>query len=53
MAKVVCVVIYIEKSLGCYAAFTLVNKPVAGVLDEPYSQLCPLSGVAGQDRQST
>jgi hypothetical protein len=26
---------------------------VAGVLDEPYSQLNPLSGVAVQDRQST
>ncbi len=27
--------------------------PVAGVLDEPYSQLTPLSGVAVQARQST
>ncbi len=26
--------------------------PVAGVLDEPYSQLIPLSGVAVQARQS-
>jgi hypothetical protein len=27
--------------------------PVAGVLDEPYSQLTPFSGVAVQARQST
>jgi hypothetical protein len=27
--------------------------PVVGVLDEPYSQLTPLIGVAGQARQST
>ncbi len=27
--------------------------PVAGVLDEPYSQLTPHSGVAAQARQST
>jgi hypothetical protein len=27
--------------------------PVVGVLDEPYSQLTPLSGVATQARQST
>jgi hypothetical protein len=29
------------------------QDPVAGVLDEPYSQLTPLSGVAEQARQST
>ncbi len=28
-------------------------NPVAGVLDESYSQLTPLSGVAAQARQST
>ncbi len=28
-------------------------RPVAGVLDEPYSQLIPLSEVAVQTRQST
>ncbi len=27
--------------------------PVAGILDEPFSQLIPLSGVAVQARQST
>jgi hypothetical protein len=30
-----------------------VQFPVAGVLDEPYSQLTPLSRVAVQSRQST
>jgi hypothetical protein len=29
------------------------QSPVAGVLDEPYSQLIPLNGVAVQARQST
>jgi len=29
------------------------GTPVAGVLDEPYSQLVPLSGLAVQARQST
>jgi hypothetical protein len=29
------------------------NRLEAGVLDEPYSQLTPLSGVAVQARQST
>jgi hypothetical protein len=29
------------------------NNPVTGVLDEPYSQLTHLSGVAVQGRQST
>ncbi len=28
------------------------DQPVTGVLDEPYSQLSPLSGVAVQARQS-
>ncbi len=28
------------------------SRPVAGVLDEPYSQLTPLSGVAVQARLS-
>jgi hypothetical protein len=30
----------------------LTDQPGAGVLDEPYSQLSPLSGVAAQARQS-
>jgi hypothetical protein len=29
------------------------SSPVLGVLDKPYSQLTPLSGVAVQARQST
>jgi hypothetical protein len=29
------------------------SNPVAGVSNEPYSQLSPLSGVAVQARQST
>ncbi len=32
---------------------TSATGPVAGVLDEPYSQLTPLSGVAVHTRQST
>jgi hypothetical protein len=30
-----------------------IGSPVAGVLDEPFSQLTSLSGVALQGRQST
>jgi hypothetical protein len=33
--------------------FVILEQPVVGVLDEPYSELTPLSGVAVQAPQST
>ncbi len=40
-------------SLLYFCTPTLSTKPVAGVLDKPYSQLTPLSRVAVQAHQST
>ncbi len=37
-----------EDEVKCRLCYTLHNQPVAGVLDEHYSQLTPLSGVAVQ-----
>ncbi len=39
--------------LRAWSAKDRTSPPVAGVLDESYSQLTPLSGVAVQARQST
>jgi hypothetical protein len=46
--------LFISNKINVASARTrLSGSAVAGVLDEPYSQLIPLSGVAVQARQST
>jgi hypothetical protein len=45
---------YHRQASTCYTERRRAKKrAVAGVLDEPYSELSPLSGVAVQARQST
>jgi hypothetical protein len=42
-----------EDKMVAIVAMAMEAPPVAGVLDKPFSQLTPLSGVAIQARQST